>query len=253
MGAKKAEKKVTKTILAVTNFSKSSTNAIVFASNLFANRKLKLLLLNIFENPDETKNMLILINDILGKESEKGLKKQSVEIKALLKDRNLDISVYSMTGKLEKVINTINQTQNIDLMVAGMCSGKYSNKGPENLPMLFMGLSKYPVLLLPENYSDGPVKNILVLNLESDRERFNVKRYFEYIINQDYLTGRIININEKKIDNEMVASLQRMLAMRKEKTDIIIVTPPSGNSIDRAVLELKVDKLSLITSSLLNL
>jgi nucleotide-binding universal stress UspA family protein len=128
MNVQKIEKEEAKTILAVTDFSKTSTNAIMSAASLLKDKNLKLLLLHVFKKPDEAKTMLILVDDILGNESERGLKKQSVEITDLLKGRNLDISVYSVSGKVEKAINTIIQTQDIDLLVIGMSAGKYSFK-----------------------------------------------------------------------------------------------------------------------------
>lgn|GEM_PF-4665676 len=252
MCAQKIEKELPKTILSVTDFSKRSTNAIAFAANLFVNKKLKILLLNIFQNPDEAKTMLILVDDILGKESEKGLKKQSVEITSLLKGQNLDISVYSMSGTLKRAVNTITQTEDIDLIVAGIPAGKYSCKNFENLPILFMGQSRYPVLLVPEKCSDSPVKDIFVLNLDSSRGKFDVKKSFKHLINHNHLTERSISINEKKTDKAVIESFHNIFAIQKQKTDIIIIIPSPGDSIDRAMLGLQIDKLCPIITSLLN-
>lgn len=114
---KSATKRTNSTILAITDFSKSSTNAILNAIRLYKNAHVTLKLLNVFENPGEKANLLISVDDIISRDSKAGLKKQAAEITSLFKKGGLTIQTYSMPGKLHKAIQTITQSDTIDLIV----------------------------------------------------------------------------------------------------------------------------------------
>ncbi len=86
MLAPKKKKLVERSILGITDFTKSSTNAVLFAANLLKNTAIKLKLLNVYETPTEKATLLISVDDILTQDSESGLKKQTTEITSGLKN-----------------------------------------------------------------------------------------------------------------------------------------------------------------------
>jgi len=250
MGVQKSKKKAAKNILAVTDFSKSSTNAILFAARLFENSNLKFNLLNVFENPNEKATLLISVEDILTKDSEAGLEKQSGEIASLLTSLKFKISTHSLPGRLKRAISAIAQTENIDLLVAGISSDNYPCKNLNNTPLLFMGQSKLPILIVPEKCSDKPVNTVLILNLDAHLPKNILDKGFESIINHDHIAKYTIGLNEKKIDAGTITHLNSEL--KEHDVNLIIVIPAPGDRIDRAMLEYQIKELCPSIASLLN-
>lgn len=247
---KKTEKKADRNILAITDFTKSSTHAILFAANLFKNSILKFKLVNVFDNPNDKASLLISIEDILTKDSEAGLNKQSAEITSALETMKFHISTYSTTGRLKKAIGTIAQADDVDLIVAGAPSDKYPCKNLNNIPLLFMGQSRYPILIVPENCFHNVIKNILILNLGGTLAKYKFEKGFEHIVNHDHISKREIHINEKKMDKATTTSIQSIL--NQKKTDLIIIIPAPGDKIDRSLLDYQIHDLCPSIAALLN-
>jgi nucleotide-binding universal stress UspA family protein len=250
MSVQKSKKKADRNILAITDFSKSSTNAILFASRLFEDSNLKFKLLNVFENPNEKATLLISVEDILTKDSEAGLEKQSTEIATLLKSLKFKISTHSHQGRLKKAISTIAQTENVDLLVAGISSDKYPCKNFNNTPLLFMGQSKFPILIVPEKCSDKAVNSVLILNLDAHLPKNILEKGFESIINHDHIAKYTISLNEKKIDAGTLSHLNSEL--KEHAVNLIIIIPTAGDKIDRAMLDYQIKELCPSIASLLN-
>jgi Universal stress protein family len=250
MKVQKSGKKADKTILAITDFSKSSTNAILFAAHLFENSNLKFKLINIFENPNEKATILISVEDILTRDSEAGLTKQSAEIASLLKSLKFKISTHAISGKLKRVIGNLTQSETVDLIVAGIPADKYPCKNFNNTPILFMGQSKYPVLMVPEKCSDTPVKSILIVNLDTHLPQNTIDKGFEDMVNHDHVAKHVFSLNEKKMDSRTIASLNGEI--KKHNVDLIIFIPAAGDKIDRALLDYQVQELCPTVTSLLN-
>ena len=244
------KKKEDKTLLAITDFSKSSTNAILFAADIFKDFSIRFKLLNVFENPDDEGLMLISIGDILSKKSEDSLKNQSAEIASILKEKNLDISTYSASGKLKKIIGRLAQSEDINLIVTGIPANKYPCKEPNNTPLLFMGQSRHPVLMVPENCSSKTVNNILILNLDAHLPENKIDISFERMINHDHINKTIITLNEKNMDNEKISSIYTSL--KENHADMLVVVSSVGDKLDRALLDYQIQELCPTTASLLN-
>lgn len=250
MKMQKENKKADKTILAITDFSKSSTHAILSAARLFENANLKYKLLNVFENPGEKAALLISIEDILAKDSEMGLKKQAAEIAPALNSPESNISTYSIAGKLRKAVSDIVRSESVDLIVTGIPADKYPCKTPDNKPILFMGQSRVPVLMVPEKCSDETVKSVLILNLYAQLPEKVIAKGFESIVNHDHIAKNVIYINEKKISTALSASLHD--ALSKSEANLIIIIPAPGDKIDRALLDFHIQELCPTVAALLN-
>ncbi len=245
--AKKANIREERTILAITDFTKSSTNAALYATHLFKDTSLELKLVNVFENPSDKAPLLISVEDILAKDSETGLKKQSEELAEALKN-TANISTYGVAGNLKKAIPSISQANSINLIVAGIVPAKKPVTHLENTPLLFMGQSKYPVLLVPENSKPKTLKNILILNLNAQLPAVDKK--LEKIFNHDHITSQVIQINEKKQDKATVASIESKISSAKK--DIIIFIPSAGDKLDKALLDCQFQELCDIVSNILS-
>ncbi len=250
MLAPKREKKVNRTILAITDFTKSSTNAVLFAANLFKYTNLKIILLNVFETPNEKEPLLISVEDILTKDSESGLKKQSSDIALKLKEQGVSISTFSISGKLKKALTQVMETESIDLILSGISTDIYPSKYFSNTPILFIGQSKYPVLLVPEKASDKELKSLITVNFDASKHEIPRDREFEHMVNHDHIVKHVLSVNEKKIDKKIISSLQTMLS--KEKAELVILIPAPGDKIDKALLDYRLQELCPTIASLLN-
>jgi hypothetical protein len=243
-------KKAVRNVLVVTDFSKSSANAIYFAAKLLKHAELKFVLLNCYVNPDEKSTLLISLKDILQKKSERALEKQVSEMESLIEKKPLEISTYSEPGKLKKAMDTITGNEEIDLMVAGIPSAQYQGKIPVSIPLLFMGQGRYPLLLVPEDCNEKDIKNILVLNMNPIPPETSIKKGLEHIINHDHLSRHTININERDFDSAKAKSLGETLSRRAE--ELIIIIPSPGDRIDKSLMEYRIQELCPAVGSLLN-
>lgn len=250
MNSQERKIKVIKTILAITDFSKSSTNAILFAADIFKDSDIRVKLLNVFENPDDEGLMLISIGDILSKRSEDSLELQSSEIASILKEKNLDISTYSASGKLKKIIGNLAQSEDISLIVTGIPDNKYPCKEPNNTPLLFMGQSRHPVLMVPENCSSKTVNNILILSFDAHLPENKIDTSLEKMVNHDRISKTIITLNEKNVDNEKISSIYTSL--KENRADMLVVVPSASDKLDRALLDYQIQELYPTLASVLN-
>ena len=252
----KENQKTERTILAITDFTKSSTNAILFAAHLFKNSNLKFEILHAFGNPIERESLLIYIEDILAKKSETGLKNQSYEIAAALpgrtssgKNAKFNIATHSVNDISKKAISNTLQLAQVDLIVVGIPSYKKPGKKLNNLPLLLMGQSKYPVLLVPEESSAKQIKNALILNFGSFINDTLGSR-FETIVNHDHLSKHIIQLGDTGQHTPVSGTINNVLI--QEKTDLIILNAAAGDKLDRALLDYNIQELPPIIISMLN-
>jgi hypothetical protein len=244
------EKKVDRTILAITDFSRSSTNAVLFAIGLFKYSTLKIILLHTFGNPSERENSLIFIEDVLAKKSEESLKKQTEKITSILRDREVNITTYSLAGRLKKGIAKIIESEDADIIVAGIPAGKYPPYYLNDYPVLFTGQSKHPVLLVPENCVDRPLRNVLTINCDPAKQQNSLNTDLEHIVNHGHIVKYTVNLHEKKIDRKVKDLLHTML--KKEEVELIIFIPAPADKIDKALLDYQIQELPTAFSSLLS-
>jgi len=250
MSSRERKDKADKTILAITDFSKNSTHAILFAAGLFKDSIIQIKLLNVFESPDKKAKLLISIDDIIIKDSETGLKKQSAEIASVSKKKSLKILTYSASGKLKKIIGSLAQSEDISLIVGSIPPNKHPCKKLNYTPFLFMGQSRHPVLMVPENHVHKTVNNILILNLDAHLSESKINTSFENLVNHKHISTRIITLYEKNIDNTKISSIFKLL--KESRAGMLIIVPSAGDKLDRQLLDYQIQELCTTLASLLN-
>ncbi|MGV6860924.1 MAG: universal stress protein [Putridiphycobacter sp.] len=104
-------------ILVPTDFSKNAKKALVYACELAKDHKAEIVLMNAYQAPTSTANVMINFIDILEEDSKKDLQKASEEIKGEFP--NLKFSTYSTYGTLSEAIKKASNTYKIDLIVMG--------------------------------------------------------------------------------------------------------------------------------------
>lgn len=246
----KRKKKADKTVLVITDFSKNSTNAILFAAGMFKDSTIRFKLLNIFESPDEKARLLISVEDIISQNSEIGLEKQSAEIASTIKKKNLEVSTLSASGSLKKIIGNLAQSEDISFIVAGIPADKYPCKELNNMPLMFMGQNRYPVLMVPENCSPKPLKNFLVLNLDTHTPQNKLETRFENIVSQGGVSKNFLTLSEQNMDTVKISSVYALL--KENRTGILVIIPSAGDKLDRALLDYQIEELCPNIAALLN-
>lgn len=152
-----------KTILIPTDFSKNARNAAKFAFDMYADSEdCRFILLNSFEMPYSTSEVMVSVTDIIEKDSKEGLEKELNQLRQLLPDADDRLEGISIHGETVSEIDSAAKKQSADLIVMG-------TKGATGLMETFIGSVtanvlknvSTPVLAIPEGVTFTPPKNIV--------------------------------------------------------------------------------------------
>jgi nucleotide-binding universal stress UspA family protein len=150
-----------KTILVPTDFSKNANRAFNYACNLALQTGAKIILMNAYQSPASTSNVMINFTDILEEDSKKDLVKDLAKQKENSSYDSIDIEAYSCYGYLSEAIKKANSEFTIDLVVMG-------TSGASNLSNRLFGSNttdaiknaEQPILVVPNKTEYSPWKNI---------------------------------------------------------------------------------------------
>lgn len=148
-----------KNVLLATDFSKNADNAIDYAVQLFGTEDVKYALLNTYEEPKAATSIVVSMNDMLRKESLKGL--HEVEDRLVKKYPGINLEVRCFYGSLPDTINKLAVDEEFEYVAIG-------KKGISALESFVMGSNamsivkyvKIPTLLIPENAQYNALKSI---------------------------------------------------------------------------------------------
>jgi nucleotide-binding universal stress UspA family protein len=141
-----------KRILLPTDFSDNARNAMEYALNMFGANDMEYIIVNIYAEPYSNTELLVSVDEILEKDSEKGLEEDHAYLKSLFPKESFQIQLWSKYGGLPFEINRICEEEKIDYIVMG-------TKGASGLKKVLIGSNtadviktvKTPVLSIPEN------------------------------------------------------------------------------------------------------
>jgi nucleotide-binding universal stress UspA family protein len=141
-----------RTILLPTDFSQNSLKAIKYGIDLLRNEECRFILVNAYMSPQAGVSMLVSLNDVLGEQSAKDLKRLKESLEADYFSSVLDIEVVSEYGYVPVVIESTAKKFGCDLIVMG-------TKGATGLKGIIIGSNTaaaiknthYPILAIPEN------------------------------------------------------------------------------------------------------
>jgi nucleotide-binding universal stress UspA family protein len=144
-------------IILPTDFSKNARSAIEYAIGMFSYEDVEYILLNTFEDPYTTTDIIISIKDILSRQSKEGLKKEYDYFKKKYPSDLFVLKKQTKFGKLSDAINSISKNENIDYVVMG-------TKGSSGMENVFLGSTTLdvikktncPTLVIPENTIYAP-------------------------------------------------------------------------------------------------
>ncbi len=143
-----------------TDFSENAQHAINYALSLFGEQDVNYFLLNSYFLTHNTPEMLISLEDILHEQSEKGLRKNLINIKN--DHQSLAIETISSFGEPVVAIKRVVKDRGIDLVVMG-------SRGRSALSETFFGSNTadlvrritQPILIVPLHYAVKPPGKIV--------------------------------------------------------------------------------------------
>lgn len=150
-------------VLVPTDFSKNAYHALKYAISMINGKSIHVILLNTYQLLPSTSEMFISIDDILQKNSEKGLKNEIETVKKEFPEKDFTYDLISLSGSLKFGIKQVIKDQNVDLVMMGTC-------GATGLEKLFIGSNASdiiksigkPVVILPDEEKIKKLDNIVL-------------------------------------------------------------------------------------------
>ncbi|MDX1350509.1 MAG: universal stress protein [Putridiphycobacter sp.] len=171
-----------KTILVPTDFSQNAYKALEYASNLAKEIGAKIVVLNAYQIPPGTSNVMINFADILEKDSREDLAKLMDKLSKVEAFKGIEYIPYSCYGYLVEAIEIASKHHKIDLIVMGTA-------GASNIKSKIFGSNTletirkadYPIVVVPFEVEYTNWENIILASNEDDNILSAVKTLNELI------------------------------------------------------------------------
>lgn len=139
-----------KTILVPTDFSDNANRALDYACNLALQTKAKIILMNAYQPPASTSNVMINFTDILEEDSKKDLAKDLAKLRENDSFSSIEIEAFSCYGYLSEAIKKAASEFTIDLVVMGTAgAGNLSSRLFGSNTTDAIKNSEQPILVVP--------------------------------------------------------------------------------------------------------
>ncbi len=205
-----------KIIIVPTDFSDNAHIAIDYACHMALNYKSKIILMNSFEIPASSSNVMINFTDVLEEDSIKGLDKELEIIRENTSFDSVEIELFSCFGSITDAINKAEKSYDFDLIIMGTA-------GASNISSRLFGSNttnaiknaKQPILVIPKESEFSEWKKItFASNIQNSKNDCPFKPLRELIT----LTKSSLNIlsvvedaktlDKEKIEARIAAKLQ---------------------------------------------
>ena len=205
-----------KLFLVPTDFSDNAKRALVYACKLATEANTQIVLLNSYQAPSSTANVMINFIDILEEDSKKDLEKLINEIK--VEFPHLVFSSYSAYGTLSEAIKKASQKYDIDLIVMGTA-------GASNITSKIFGSNttdaikntEQPILVVPKDTEYSKWKDITFASnlLHSNNDcpfapLKEVTSISESHLNIITVVDDVSKVDAQKIDERIKAKLKNV-------------------------------------------
>lgn len=192
-----------KTILVPTDFSKNAFKALEYASFLAKNIGAKLIVLNAYQIPPGTANVMINFADILEKDSREDLSRLLEEVSKIEAFKEIEYIPYSCYGYLIEAIEIASKHHKIDFIVMG-------TSGASNLKSKIFGSNtvetikkaQYPIVVVPSEAEYTDWKDIILAS-NQDENIITVVNALHEIVNLDSVKIDIVSIEPENSKNEI--------------------------------------------------
>lgn len=171
------------TIVAGTDFTKSSLNACNYAAMLAQMYKCKLVLFNLNDVSWIHANSGLFLLDMYKtkRKNERKAKKQLEDLKLLFP--KLEINTFVSSGSFKKEIKTFTEHHQVKLIVMGLAEKNHFYKsiyGSHGVDIA--GKLEAPVIIVPEKFKKHTISNALLAVDNSEKLHSSSLKEFEYLI-----------------------------------------------------------------------
>lgn len=228
-------------ILVPTDFSGHALNAGSFTIELLKNTSGEIVLENVFQTPRENTGSLISINDIIIKESQERLRKESEILK--IKSKKINITTQSEEGHPVNTIKQAFKRNNADLLVIG------HNSKMDRFSSSFIGQPEYwPALLVPGMSFTKISKEAIVISTVANNDFIMPSALKE--INKRFKDNlHYIYFTKNSTVEHLKASTEALL--KKPDIGMVIFNASKGDWLEHAIKEHQLDSMFFSHPSLL--
>lgn len=237
-----------KTILIPTNFSDISRHATDYAIKLYGKEKLRIILLNSFEQPKTGRSLPLSLVEIMRKNSERGLLEDKLRVKEIHQDLNCDVIVRPTQGDLSDSIKSTLKDFEIDIIVMG-------SSGSQELVDIFIESTTaraiknidHPMLIVPPIAAINSLNSIILTTDCKPISDIKILAELKYLCEKNNCDVKVLHVsktpcsdvkeNERRISS-MLENVPHSFNYRNHK-DI-----PSG--IYKFIYETNADIVTLI-------
>lgn len=160
-----------KTIIVLTDFSKTARDAANSAIEIACQLDLAILLINSYQLPfakfsAEAEGRSIVDSALIASVSESGLKKEARRLRSIINKKTAaaskpKITTFASSESIAQTIKNLNHSLEISMMIVGMHHS--------SLPAIFSAVDfepllkqlNYPLLIIPKNYRGSPIANFV--------------------------------------------------------------------------------------------
>ena len=187
-----------KTILVPTDFSSNANKALEYASKLALEIDAKIIVMNSYQIPSGSTNVMINFADILEKDSKEELHKNLEEFKNRSEFSTIEYVPFSCYGYITEAIEIAATHYEIDLIVMG-------TTGVSNLRNKFFGSNTvdaikkvdYPIVVIPQDVEFKKWENIILAS-NQDENIINAVEFLNDLINLSKVNLDIVSVIDSK-------------------------------------------------------
>ena len=210
------------TIVAGTDFSKSSLNACLYAAMLAKVYKCKLVLFNLHEVSWVHANSGLFLLDMYKnrRKNEIRITKQMLDLKTAFPD--LQISSFVQSGSFKKEIKTFSEHHQLKLIVMGLAEKNrfyksiYGSHGVD-----IAGKLMAPVVIVPEQFKSHSLSHTLLAVDNSEKLQLSSLHEFEYLIKK---TKAQVNVLHCRTKDEVFEPIKKTVKLNGTNAKIETLT-----------------------------
>ncbi|MFK8038694.1 MAG: universal stress protein [Crocinitomicaceae bacterium] len=217
-----------KTILVPTDFSENAFKALEYASFLAIQISAKIVVLNAYQIPSGTSNVMINFADILEKDANEGLSKLMNKLSSQHTFKNVEYIPLSCYGFLIEAIEIASKHHEVDLVVMGTAGASHlKGKIFGSNTIAVIRKTNYPIVVVPNQVEFLEWKNIILASNEDDSILSAVK-VLNSFVNSKEVNIDIVSVESKNNDShtnhaELIHGLKGWhYELHTEKNDNIV-------------------------------
>jgi nucleotide-binding universal stress UspA family protein len=226
------------TIVAGTDFTKSSINACAYAAMLADKYKCRLVLFNLHDVSWIHANSGLFLMDMYRtkRKNEQKAKKQLEKLKTLFPE--LEINTFVSSGSFKKEIKTFTQHHQVKLIVMGLAEKNHFYKkvyGSHGVDIA--GKLEAPVIIVPEQFKTHTLNHLVLAVDNNEKLHQSSLKEFESLIKTCKPKVDVLHCRTKE---ELFEPIKKIVKLNKVNYNIEVVP---AKSLEKGIREFNLERL----------